>query len=409
MNNARVSRRRPAGQLQGEHLLEQHVAERTRELTALLEVSRGITSTLALEPLLDLILDQLLRVIDYRSAGIFLARDDALETVASRDTKDHARRRSYRGHRRPLPQVAAIWQTLLRGEPLLIGDVRRDDHPLASAWHTATSSYRPDLLSPPVRTWMAVPLAVRGQVVGYLALTREVPDSFTARDTELAVAFAGHAAVAIDNARLLDESERRAREQATLLEVSRAVASTLELTPLLDLILEQLLRVIDYRTAGIFLARDDGVEAVAARDTRGQSRGRWSPGHRRPLAQLGAIWQALLRGEPLLIGDLRRDDDPLVSAWRTATSTYRPDLLSPPVLTWMAVPLSVRGQVVGYLALTREVPSSFTPAIPSWRSPSPAMARRRSTMPVCSTSRSGAPASSPHCSTCRTAWRPPRS
>ena len=210
MDTAREFGRGAAGQSRVEQLLERRVEERTRELTALLEVSRSLTSTLELAPLLDLILDQLLRVVDYRTAGIFLARADALETMASRDTRGDSRRRWSPGHRRPLAQLGTIWQRLLHGEPLLIDDVRRDDDPLVDAWRTATSSFRPDLLSHPVRTWLAVPLSVRGQVVGYLALTREVPDSFTAHDTELAVAFAGHAAVAIDNARLYAESRQMA-------------------------------------------------------------------------------------------------------------------------------------------------------------------------------------------------------
>src|SRR3712207_7939854 len=105
MNEARERGGRRAGRLRAEDVVERRVAERTRELSALLEVSRSLTSTLALEPLLDLILDQLLRVLDYRSAGIIVVRGEAAATVAMRDTVDRARERGQGGYRVPLDRT----------------------------------------------------------------------------------------------------------------------------------------------------------------------------------------------------------------------------------------------------------------------------------------------------------------
>ena len=160
--------------------LQAAAADRARELTALLEVARSLTSTLELEPLLALILEQLLRVLDYRSAGITVVRDEAAETVAMRDTRDRSRELRQVGERVPLAQLTALWHMLLRGEPVLIGDVRRDDDPLAHAWRTATGRLGRELLSIPVRDWLASPLSVWGQVFGFLGLTREAPHRLTA-------------------------------------------------------------------------------------------------------------------------------------------------------------------------------------------------------------------------------------
>ena len=55
---------------ESERELERRVEERTRELSTLLRVSHNITTTLELESLLGLILDQLKEVIDYRLASI---------------------------------------------------------------------------------------------------------------------------------------------------------------------------------------------------------------------------------------------------------------------------------------------------------------------------------------------------
>ena len=59
--------------------LEQRVEERTRELSTLLEVSHNIASTLEMEPLLGLILDQLKVVVDYAGATIFALDDGILD------------------------------------------------------------------------------------------------------------------------------------------------------------------------------------------------------------------------------------------------------------------------------------------------------------------------------------------
>ena len=63
-------------QVQAYQLLEQRVEKRTRELSTLLEVSHTVASTLKLQPLLGLILDQLKAVVDYSSASISIIKDD---------------------------------------------------------------------------------------------------------------------------------------------------------------------------------------------------------------------------------------------------------------------------------------------------------------------------------------------
>jgi signal transduction histidine kinase len=64
---------------------------------------------------------------------------------------------------------------------------------------------------------MWIPLAVRQQIMGVLAIAKPTPDAFHARDTTLALGIARQAAVAIDNARL----HERARQAAVLEERQR--------------------------------------------------------------------------------------------------------------------------------------------------------------------------------------------
>jgi signal transduction histidine kinase len=75
-----------------------------------------------------------------------------------------------------------------------------------------------------LHSWLCVPLKGRGQVLGALSLvTAESERVFTQADYELAVALAGRAAVAVENALLYREAERRGDAARALTYVSDAV------------------------------------------------------------------------------------------------------------------------------------------------------------------------------------------
>jgi two-component system nitrate/nitrite sensor histidine kinase NarX len=193
--------------------LEARVAERTRELSALLQVARDMAATLDRGTLLGTILDGLKELIGYSAASILTLEGDALVQV---DRRGPDPGRAAIGVRFPLDLAGAVWGRLAAGEPVLIRDVRGDDTPEARDYRAAIGAAT--LRSATyLHSWLAVPLLVRDRAIGLLALMYGEPDHYTPRDVELATAFAGQAAVAIENARLY----ARARELATLAERQR--------------------------------------------------------------------------------------------------------------------------------------------------------------------------------------------
>lgn len=188
-------------------LLETRVEERTSELSTLLTVGREIASTLTLEPLLGLILDQLKTVIPYTAASILSREGDALCG------------RAYRG---PLPQTVV---PLVRGtvknpidervlttrQPLIIPDLWGDTPDVQALRRMAGARF--DLYYQGIRCWMRVPLIVKDNAVGVLTLQHAEPAYFSAHHGELALAFADQAAVAIENARLYEQTQQFAANQ----------------------------------------------------------------------------------------------------------------------------------------------------------------------------------------------------
>ncbi|MFL7811365.1 MAG: PAS domain S-box protein [Anaerolineae bacterium] len=191
--------------VQAVQLLEQRVRERTRELSTLLRVSRDVASTLDLEPLLSAVLDRLGEIVAYDAAAVLIAGRDEEMTLA--------------GYRGPVPresvpehlywhQITHLCEVLERREPLIIPDVRAGDA-LARSWREATRNQLGHLPAY-VASWMGVPLLARDRIVGMLSLEHSEADHYTDYHAELALAFASQVAVAIDNARLYERSQRLA-------------------------------------------------------------------------------------------------------------------------------------------------------------------------------------------------------
>jgi signal transduction histidine kinase len=124
---------------------------------------------------------------------------------------------------------------------------------------------------PPMKTFLGVPILLRGVAYGNLYLTeKEGGEDFTEEDEELTSLLAAQAAVAIENARLYESSTRWLRQFDTLNEIGDALASQIELEPLLVLVARRLRELIDARMVLIALP-EPGQETlrVAAADGEG--------------------------------------------------------------------------------------------------------------------------------------------
>ena len=107
-------------------------------------------------------------------------------------------------------------------------------------------------------------MIVGDRVIGVISIDNFEPDFYDEELAELATAFAAQAAMAIENARLL-ETERAAREQAeTLRAAAESLGSMLGMSEVFDLILSELGKVVPYRSASIQQLDGDEFEILAA-------------------------------------------------------------------------------------------------------------------------------------------------
>jgi signal transduction histidine kinase len=121
-----------------------------------------------------------------------------------------------------------------------------------------------------MKSFLGVPILQRGVAYGNLYLTeKEGGGPFTDEDLELTQLLAAQAAVAIENARLYESATRWLRQLETLNEIGNALASEVELAPLLELVSRRLRELLGARLVLIALPGPGNDLVVAAADGEG--------------------------------------------------------------------------------------------------------------------------------------------
>src|SRR5581483_7699059 len=117
---------------------------------------------------------------------------------------------------------------------------------------------------PPMRTFLGVPVRLRGRVYGNLYLTEKAGGTDFDEDDEAAVGLlAAQAAVAIENARLYETATRWSAQLESLNDVMNVLVTEFDLDTLLELVAERLRELIGARLVAISLPQGDGMRMAA--------------------------------------------------------------------------------------------------------------------------------------------------
>ena len=200
---------------QSYRFMEQRVAERTQELQTLLEISRSISLASEHDAMLEMIFDQLRRLVDYETLGIGLIDHERMSMVAVRRDSLAARNPSSLGNSWPVDRSSYLHRELAAGRALYSPNVYGDD-PAARAFRDRAADQIQTTYAH-VRSWLAAPLLVQNELIGALFISSVRENRYVQHDIDLVVATANQVAVAIQNARL----HRQARSMAALEERQR--------------------------------------------------------------------------------------------------------------------------------------------------------------------------------------------
>jgi PAS domain S-box-containing protein len=113
-----------------------------------------------------------------------------------------------------------------------------------------------------IRSWAGAPIIVNDEVIALFSLDSSEANFFTNEHTELMRAFTGQASLALQNARLFEQTERRYKEFAALHETSKILSSEHDLNVMLQFIVERATKLLDATSSGIYLHQAESNELV---------------------------------------------------------------------------------------------------------------------------------------------------
>ena len=227
----------------------------TREsvrLRTLLDTGIAISSELALDPVLERIVEAAAALTGarYAALGVIDRTGMALERFITTGIDEETR--TTIGEE---PHGRGILGVLIRDAvPLRLHDIRDDPRSVG---------FPPG--HPPMATFLGVPILLRGVAYGNLYLSEKADETdFTDEDEEIVTLLAAQAAVAVENARLYESATEWSRQLESLNEIGNALLTELDLKRLLELVARRLRELIDARVVAIALPEGDELRIEAA-------------------------------------------------------------------------------------------------------------------------------------------------
>lgn len=230
-----------------------HSEERQRhhfaELQTITQIGQQIASELDLDDLLPLIVQAIRKRPEYHYVNVFLKDETGSYMVLKATSGDY-------GY--PLP----IGTRLKIGEEGLVGWVAKSGKPLVANDVSKEPRYYPTRELQLTKSELTVPVKLGKQVVGVLDIESNLEDAFDDGDLQSAKTLADEIALALRNAELYEGEIRRREETAMILEITRAVNSTLLLDEVMKLAATSIGKAVGLPDCGMYLMDETGTKLL---------------------------------------------------------------------------------------------------------------------------------------------------
>lgn len=289
-----------------------HLARTLQKVGALL------TTQLSLESLFDQIFSLLAEVVAYDSVSIQL-----VDRVTNR-----------------MKLVAARGFELLEQEEPILEEIAHhslEKFPAGAHVAVISDTHASDLwvhgaLVAQIRSWIGALLRVKGQTIGVLNVDSYTLDAFHHEDGELVAAFANQAAIAIENTRLHNETDRRAKELAVLHQLALDTASVVNLDELFAQTTQAIVAALYPEHFGILLVDESSQQIWPHPSYHGVQADMLT----KPVLFHGSLCGLVVEtGQPYLLDDVRESSHYLAASADT--------------LSEVAVPIKLADEVMGVI------------------------------------------------------------
>lgn len=285
-------------------------------LTTLQRITSVIASNLEMDRVVQAIVESSRQVFEVDRCAIYLGDERAGMT----DVYAHGLSPAYmdavkRGF------MSAAGGVLKRSrEPLIVNDAQTDPR---------MGSLREAVGREGIHTVVLLPLLYHDELVGALVYYHDRVRPYSRDDVLLAQAISDDAAIAVKNATLLAQAERRAAEANLMNRVMRVITETLEFKEISRRIVEEVAATFGYSHVSILRREGDYLVLQA------------QVGYARPTESLhltkGVVGRVVRTGKPVLLGDVTTDRDYIAT--------------DPVIQSQVAVPINIDDQVLGVLTI----------------------------------------------------------
>ena len=229
--------------------------KQAHQMATLNELTRSLTSTLELNPLLNRIMESAVEILDCEAGSLLLVDEETGESVF--EVAIGPVGTDLEGHRLP-PGTGLVGRAIDSKKAIIENNVRKSDDWFDADKKTGFSSK--DLL--------VVPLLVKEQVIGVLeVLNKKDGSPFYQKDLELLTAFAGQMAVAIENARLYTQTDQalaaRVGELSIMQKIDQELNASLDIQHVMSITLESAMRHTQASAGLIGSMEKDGLRVNA--------------------------------------------------------------------------------------------------------------------------------------------------
>lgn len=296
-------------------------------LAVLSEISYEINSSLNLDQVLASAAQQVKRLMQFEIFAVLLREENTNDMYV----------RFAIGHR---PEVIEHWRIPMgdgiigaaatTGQAICVGDVLKEPRYLPAVDE--------------VRSELAVPLIVRGRVIGVMDIESRQPDYFTPYQQTILTLVASRIGTAVENARLFESAQKQAETLLLLNEIGREASATLQVEEVLRRAAELAKRLIDYQIFSILLY--DETAAVFRHRVTVKFGQRVQEKSVVPVHE-GIVGAAAKLRRPVVVPDVALDP-----RYRMVNAETRSEL---------AVPMIYKARVVGVMDLESPQLNYFTP------------------------------------------------
>jgi GAF domain-containing protein/CheY-like chemotaxis protein len=315
---------------------------RRREAEELAQVARIMTESLDLVTVGKRVVESVLPLFHASFARIRLIQPDGLlrALAGAGVTADY-----------PEADIALRVGAGVAGQAVAEGRTVRYQDALTDPAMPLTKELRRVINRSGARSIVGVPLRVRGEIIGALTVGDALGRAFTDDEVRLLETFADQAALAVDNARLYEQTRQRLRQVDSLREVVDQILGSFSLDDRLTLIARKATELLEGDRASVALAGDrPGMLTVRA----GYGLFEGEVGRQIVLGQ-GGLGMAVKERQGLVVQDYPN--------WPERDRFIMDHEQARPLQAVVACPLMIRGQVMGSLAVATFSPSrKFTAA-----------------------------------------------